>query len=79
MISQSIMKNIETIELEGYHEKAQKMSEIMKRSGGLDKPADLVEIYVNIQGPITILVSTSNTHMYVLCFPVIMQSYLRRL
>ena len=56
--SQTIKESIETIESGEYHEKAQKMSQIMKRAGGVDKAADLVEFYVNfgydhlIPGPV---------------------------
>ena len=46
--SQTIKKSIETIESGEYHKKAQKMSQIMKRAGGVDKAADLVEFYVNV-------------------------------
>ena len=46
--SQTIKKSIQTIESGGYREKAQKMSQIMKRAGGVDKAADLVEFYVNV-------------------------------
>ena len=46
--SQTIKKSIETIESGGYRERAQKMSQIMKRAGGVDKAADLVEFYVNV-------------------------------
>ena len=46
--SQTIKESIETIESGEYHKKAQKMSQIMKRAGGVDKAADLVEFYVNI-------------------------------
>ena len=48
MTSQTIKKCIEIIESGGYHEKSQKMSQIMKRAGGVDKAADLVEFYVNV-------------------------------
>ena len=48
MTSQTIKESIETIESGKYHEKAQKMSQIMKRAGGVDKAADLVEFYVNV-------------------------------
>ena len=37
-----------TIETGKYHEKTQKMSQIMKRAGGVDKAADLVEFYTNV-------------------------------
>ena len=46
--SQTIKKSIQTIESGGYREKSQKMSQIMKRAGGVDKAADLVEFYVNV-------------------------------
>ena len=46
--SQTIKKSIQTIESGEYHKKAQKMSQIMKRAGGVDKAADLVEFYVNV-------------------------------
>ena len=42
---QTIKITIETIK---YHKKTQKMSQIMKRAGGVDKAADLVEFYVNV-------------------------------
>ena len=48
MTSQNIRESIETIESGEYHKKAQKMSQIMKRAGGVDKAADLVEFYVNV-------------------------------
>ena len=56
--TQIIKKSIETIESGEYREKAQKMSQIMKRAGGVDKAADLVEFYVDfgydhlIPGPV---------------------------
>ena len=46
--SQTIKKSIKTIESGEYHKKAQKMSQIMKKAGGVDKAADLVEFYVNV-------------------------------
>ena len=71
MTSQTIKKSIETIESGGYHEKAQKMRQIIKRAGGVDKAADLAEFYVYIgydhliPGPVKYKWSRSWIHTYI--------------